>query len=355
MPHNEASIPNSYTVRCIISSIRAQVSNVIGCMTLPCTELDSHANMVVLGKNSFIFESSGKTCNVKPFTDEIGIAENVPIVDGAIAYDDSKTGKTYILLVRNALYIPTMETNLIPPFIMRMRGVIVKDVPKIHCVNPTIEDHSISFDGIPLRIQLHLNGIFSVFHSRAPQRDELQQCDKVFLTPDAASWNPHCDSFAKNEESMMDFEGNIAEPNRRTRFIMEPDRHDDLMPEVSALDWNAALDENVCTSFQEDKSDFDSGEVNEFANAINLRGEESRMFASIGSCNVGKVGTDEVFITQPYFTTLDELEEKFSKDLSPTISAAHADLPKGVNKEVWQNYGVSAKKMHLGQLSITLN
>ena len=169
MPHNEASIPNSYTVRCIISSIRAQVSNVIGCITLPCTELDSHANMVVLGKNSFIFESSGKTCNVKPFTDEIGIAENVPIVDGAIAYDDSKTGKTYILLVRNALYIPTMETNLIPPFIMREAGLVVNDVPRIHTrvTDITNNTHCIlaekEANGADLKIPLRLDGIFSSF------------------------------------------------------------------------------------------------------------------------------------------------------------------------------------------------
>ena len=59
--------------------------------------------MKVLGKHSFIFESTGKTCNVRPFSKEIGIAEDVPIVDGAIAYDDPNSGKTYVLLVRNAL------------------------------------------------------------------------------------------------------------------------------------------------------------------------------------------------------------------------------------------------------------
>ena len=115
---------------------------------------------------------------------------------------------------------------------------------------------------------------------------------------------------------------------------MEPDRDDDLMPVVSALDWNAALDNNVCTSFEDDKDNHYSCEVNEFATALNVRGEESRMFGSIGSCTAGEVGTDGVFANQPYFTTVDELEEKFSKDLSPTISAAPADLPKGVNKEV---------------------
>lgn len=159
LPH-EASQPNELTVRAVISSVKAQISEVVSYETLPCIELDSHAKMIVLGKHSFVFESTGKTCNVRPFSEEIGMAEDVPIVDGAIAYDDPQTGQTYILLMRNALYIPTMHSNLIPSFIMRMRGALVNYVLKIHCVNPTVKDHSIGFEDTDLRIQLQLKGIF---------------------------------------------------------------------------------------------------------------------------------------------------------------------------------------------------
>ena len=51
------------------------------------TELDSHANIVILGLNSFVFESTGRTCNVQPFSSDLGIATDVPIIDGALAYD----------------------------------------------------------------------------------------------------------------------------------------------------------------------------------------------------------------------------------------------------------------------------
>ena len=84
MLQHEASHPNQHTIRAVISSVKAQVSDVVGYEPMPCTEMDSHANMVVLGKHSFIFESTGKTCNVKPFSEEIGMDEDVPIVDGAI-------------------------------------------------------------------------------------------------------------------------------------------------------------------------------------------------------------------------------------------------------------------------------
>ena len=111
----------------------------------PRTELDSHADMVVLGQNCFAFEQSGKTCTVKPFTDSLGTVQHVPIVDAAIAYDCPYTHETFILLIRNALYIPKMEHNLVPPFIMREGNVIVNDKAKIHCDDPTTDDHCLKF------------------------------------------------------------------------------------------------------------------------------------------------------------------------------------------------------------------
>jgi hypothetical protein len=39
--------------------------------------------------------------------------------------------KTYLLIVRNALHVPSMQHNLIPPFIMREAGLVVNDVPKM--------------------------------------------------------------------------------------------------------------------------------------------------------------------------------------------------------------------------------
>ena len=119
---------------------------------------------------------------------------------------------------------------------MRMRGIIVKDTPKIHCVASTVEDHSISFEDGDLRIQLQLKGVFSFFHHRVPTSDKLQGCNKVFLTLDSASWNPHCESFARNEQSMLDFEGRIAEPYRRTRSLMELDTDNYTLAEVYAVD-----------------------------------------------------------------------------------------------------------------------
>ena len=83
------------------------------------TELDSHANMVVVGNNCLIVEWSGRTAIVNPFTPEYEALPEVPIVNAAVMYECPISGKECILLVQNALHVPAMEQNLIPPFVMR--------------------------------------------------------------------------------------------------------------------------------------------------------------------------------------------------------------------------------------------
>ena len=45
----------------------------------PLMNLDSHANIVFLGSNSFVFESTKRIYNVQPFRIYLGVAKNVPI------------------------------------------------------------------------------------------------------------------------------------------------------------------------------------------------------------------------------------------------------------------------------------
>jgi hypothetical protein len=82
------------------------------------TELDSHASMAVAGKNATLIARTGRHANVTPFSADLPQMNMVDIVDIAIAYDDPFTHKMFILVMRNALYIPTMGHNLVPPFLL---------------------------------------------------------------------------------------------------------------------------------------------------------------------------------------------------------------------------------------------
>jgi hypothetical protein len=115
-----------------------------------------------------------------------------------------------------------MEHNLVPPFLLREAGLKVNDIPKIHVKDPDVSHHSIYFDDADLRIPLGLWGVFSYFSSRRPTTKELQSDDnEVLLLAPNWPWDPHADVYARNEENMTDWQGNISEPAQRPRILLE--------------------------------------------------------------------------------------------------------------------------------------
>lgn len=183
------------------------------------TELDSHANMPVVGRHCYIINDTGKTADVNAFAPDIK-ALKIPIVDAAIQYDCPYDGTVYILIVRNALYVKSMSNNLIPPFVMREAGIEVNDTPKIQKNDPGVEDHSIYFPSTNFRIPLSLWGVFSFFPTSKPTEDMVIECEEVYvLTPE--NWNPHSSAYAANEDSMLDWQGNLVEAKDRRKIIIE--------------------------------------------------------------------------------------------------------------------------------------
>ena len=95
------------------------------------TELDSHANMPVIGKHAFVISYHGKTADVSPFTPDYEPMV-IEIVDAAVLYECPYTGKEYILVICNVLHVPSMNNNLLPPFILCEQEIQVNVRP----VNP---------------------------------------------------------------------------------------------------------------------------------------------------------------------------------------------------------------------------
>ena len=119
------------------------------------------------------------------------------VPDRALECDCPYTGKVFITVLRNALHAPSMEHNVIPPFVMRAGGVIVNYVPKTRREHPAVDDHSVSFDHSDLQMPLQLNGMFSFFHTRVPTEIERNECENMFLAPDSSDWNPYYQSRAQ--------------------------------------------------------------------------------------------------------------------------------------------------------------
>ena len=74
-------MPNDHMSELFLTS----ASDMEASSDVPRTELDSNASMVVLGTNSFVFESTERTYNDKTFSSNLGTAKDVPIVDETLA------------------------------------------------------------------------------------------------------------------------------------------------------------------------------------------------------------------------------------------------------------------------------
>ena len=96
-------------------------------------------------------------------------------------------------------------------------GITVNECAKIHCEDPPREDHAIIFKIYDLHIPLQLHGIFSHFVTRKPDAEssmgvhEPLNCATEIYTLTPTRWNPHTDAYAMNEESIIDWEGNIKD------------------------------------------------------------------------------------------------------------------------------------------------
>ena len=69
------------------------------------TELDSHADSPMVGKNTIILYKTDMTVNITSFSDDFGMIPEVPVVHAAVAYDCPITGATIIRIINNILYV----------------------------------------------------------------------------------------------------------------------------------------------------------------------------------------------------------------------------------------------------------
>jgi hypothetical protein len=154
------------------------------------SELDSHADTVVLGSNCVILNYTGRECDVSPYTDTYDAIKGVPIIKGATAWTSNLTGETFIMVFNKALCMgKVMEHSLINPNQLRHYGVNVQDNPYSSTqVHISTEDQ-----GFILPLETDGTAIYFV-PSRTPTAKELQTCRHITLTSHA-EWNPRNVSF----------------------------------------------------------------------------------------------------------------------------------------------------------------
>ena len=182
-----------YRIAAVIAQVgNASVKDVLG--SEGCKEMDSHANMCVLGKHCYLLTKleTAQTVSVGVFSKSARDLNNVPIVDTMLANDCERTNQVYLLVLRNALYIESMDDNLIPPFILQEDGITVDKRVKIHCGDSgTKEDPTIQEGATGLFITMQLRNIFFYFLSRKSNLDDLDDGVVVTITPEGFTWDAY--------------------------------------------------------------------------------------------------------------------------------------------------------------------
>ena len=173
------------------------------------TDLDSHADQCVVGRNALLVHDYDRPINVSGYDPTGPITSNLRTVSAALAYDDAATGQTVILVINQAIYIPTIHHNLLATMQVRLNDVKINDTPRFLTENPDELTHSIvipmeeSTD--PYVIPLGLKGVSSSFPTRLPTREEYETLPHLVLTSDDPEYDPHDPAFAEHEDALTKY------------------------------------------------------------------------------------------------------------------------------------------------------
>jgi hypothetical protein len=210
-----------------------------------------------------IINKTDRQVSVTPFIKSLGSIQKVPIITAAIAYDNPRSRKVFILVIRQALYFPDMKRCLLCPMQMRLNDVVLNEQPKFLTTHPTDQDHAIILED--LTISLNIFNVASFFHGRTPTRKEYKECKRIELTYPSPEWITNSDVYAEEESKCLDEEGNARKfkGTRRTSSVVHDDgefirsinaltiSHDEIRETVSGINsekfkLNADV---ICTSW----------------------------------------------------------------------------------------------------------
>ena len=163
-------------------------------------ELDTHADTGCASSHVRIIEYTGQiACSVSGFSTELPSINQIPIINGAAAYDHLDTGEVFIIALNQHLYLgDKIENTLVCPNQCHYNNVTIDDVP-MH-LSPT-STHSIYFAANDIQLPLKLEGCISYLDIQYPTNDELENCQWLQLTSER-EWDPYSSNMRLYEEKV---------------------------------------------------------------------------------------------------------------------------------------------------------
>eukprot|EP00978_Attheya_sp_CCMP212_P012604 scaffold31521_cov55-Attheya_sp.AAC.3 len=136
-------------------------------------------------------------------------------------------GEVIMLIVHQAIHIPTIDHNVLCPMQLCMNDVAIDECPKFLHSAPTNETHAIRFPGMigdsGYLISLNLHGVMSYLPTRKPTMEEWETCHHLEFTSEGPEWDPHHDRFSEQDNALLDSSGRFRDfgdrIGRNRRFI----------------------------------------------------------------------------------------------------------------------------------------
>ena len=151
---------------------------------------------------------------------------------------------------------------------------------------------------------------------------------------------------------MLDYGSEMSHPKRRSIIPMQVEEEEKDVFEwasVSAKKWREAIDTNISSAFANIfYNDKDSrNEDEDFAEALSVRVEITKLFASIGSCSIANDNAQCPLFDGPSTTNIENLEAIISsifreaeiEKVNSIVSAINVGKPSGLSASTLSNYG----------------
>ena len=148
------------------------------------TEMDSHADTFVAGRNCTVMTYTERVCDVMPYSDQYEPRTGIPIATVATGYT-SQTGKSCIIIINEAIVMHDLEHSLLNPNQFRHFGTVVQDNP----YDPH-QPMEISTPERNLVVALKSSGTTIYFDTWSPTAQDLEQLPHYTVTG-SEPWEPH--------------------------------------------------------------------------------------------------------------------------------------------------------------------
>ena len=194
-------------------------------------ELDSHADTCCIGNGALVLYDYDLPVQVQGYDPSLG-AQTFRTISAALGYTCPKTGRTYHLVINQAIEIPHMNHHLLCPMQCRVNDIMIDETPKFLAKTPTPETHAIVAhdpEGEPEKpfiLPLSLKGVTSYLPVHRPTIREWDSglYPRIDLTSETLTWDPASTLYQEQEETLTDHRGEL----------IVHDRHDTPMT-ISAI------------------------------------------------------------------------------------------------------------------------